>query len=74
MFLKWLFSFILRERESGREREGDRESQAGFMLSVQAEPDMGLDPMNCEIMTWAEMEGLTLNWLSHPGAPESFQF
>ena len=47
-----------RERETecewgrGREREGDRESEAGSRLwAVRAEPDVGLEPTNCEIMT-----------------------
>ena len=28
----------------------------------------GLNSWNCEIMTWAQIKGQTLNWLSHPGA------
>ena len=36
----------------GAEREGDTESKAGSRLrAVSAEPDAGLEPMNCEIMT-----------------------
>ena len=36
----------------GAEREGDPESKAGSRLrAVSAEPDAGLEPMNCEIMT-----------------------
>ena len=35
-------------REGPREREGERESQAG---STNTEPDAGLDPTNLEIMT-----------------------
>ena len=53
MFFKCLFIFEReRERESraGAGREGDRESQAGSTLSA-AEPDVGLSPMNHEIMT-----------------------
>ena len=34
----------------GAEREGERESQAGSTL-VNTEPNMGLSPTNCEIMT-----------------------
>ena len=38
--------------EKGEEREGDTESEAGSRLSaVSTEPDMGLKPMNLEIMT-----------------------
>ena len=38
---------------SGRaEREGDTESEAGSRLrDVSTEPDAGLKPRNCEIMT-----------------------
>ena len=48
--------FIERETGSkqgrGREREGDTESEAGSRLrAVSTEPDMGLEPTNCEIMT-----------------------
>ena len=47
---------FLRERQGtsrgGAEREGDTESEAGFGLqAVSTEPDAGLEPMSCEIMT-----------------------
>ena len=53
-----------RERQSTRggraEREGDTESEAGSRLrAVSTESDVGLEPMNCEIMTRAEMGHLT---------------
>ena len=36
----------------GAEREGDTESEAGSRLrAVNAEPNVGLEPMNHEIMT-----------------------
>ena len=36
----------------GADREGDIESEAGSRLrAVNTEPDMGLGPTNCEIMT-----------------------
>ena len=46
----------MRERQNvsggGAEREGDAESAAGSRLrAVSTEPDMGLEPTNCEIMT-----------------------
>ena len=48
----------MRERErqtmsrGGAEREGDTESEAGSRLqAVSTEPNVGLDLMNCEIMT-----------------------
>ena len=48
--------FVERERQSvskgGAEREGDTESEAGSRLrAVSTEPDAGLEPTNCEIMT-----------------------
>ena len=40
------------EWRRGREREGDTESEAGSRLqAVSPEPDAGLEPMDCEIMT-----------------------
>ena len=38
-----------REEGRGRERDGERESQADSAVSV--EPDVGLEPMNYEVMT-----------------------
>ena len=44
----------------GAEREGDTESKAGSRLcAVSTEPDMGLELMNHEIMTGAEVRHLT---------------
>ena len=43
-----------------REREGDTESEVGSRLqAVSTEPDVGLELMNCEIMTWAKVRHLT---------------
>ena len=59
-FLNVLFIF---ETESlsrgGAEREGDRESEAGFMLTAESLM-RGLNSQT-EIMTWAEVGHLT-NW------------
>ena len=44
----------------GTERGGDTESEAGFRLpAVSTEPDTGLELMDCEIMTSAEVGRLT---------------
>ena len=44
-------------RMGGAERGGDTESEAGSRLwAVSTEPDMGLEPKNREIMTWAEVD------------------
>ena len=67
------FSFIVlfifereRERQSmsggGAEREGDTESEAGSRLwAVSTEPDVGHEPTNREIVTWAEA-GRSTDW------------
>ena len=44
----------------GAEREGDTDSETGSRLrAVSTEPDTGLELMNREIMTWAEVGCLT---------------
>ena len=44
----------------GEEREGDTESETGSRLrAVSTEPGVGFEPMNSEIMTWAEVRCLT---------------
>ena len=67
-----LFIYFDRDRDSmsegGTEREGDRESHSGSMLSAQ-NPTWGSHSWNREIMTWAETKSQTLNWLNHPGTP-----
>ena len=46
--------------EGGAEREGDTESKAGSRFwAVSTEPDVGVELMNREIMTWAEAGRLT---------------
>ena len=74
------FKFIYFEREggAGRERRGEerRERERGSIPSrlcaVSAETDTGLHLMNCEILTWAEIESRTLNKLSDQGAPNLY--
>ena len=57
---------FLKERDRARvdeeQREGDRESEAGSRLwAVSTEPDAGLELMNHEIMTWAEVR-CSIDW------------
>ena len=59
------FYFFLRDREregmsrEGAEREGNTESKACSRLwAGSTEPDVGLEPMSCEIMIWAEVRCL----------------
>ena len=62
-FLKKIFFnvyLVLRQRQSmsrvGAEREGDIESETGSWLwAVSTEPYADLEPMNSEIVTWAEV-------------------
>ena len=52
------------ESASGRggERERDTESEAGSRLwAVSTEPDVGLEPISREIMTWAKV-GCSTDW------------
>ena len=56
----------------GRDRERERERVPGRLRIVSAEPDVGLEPTNREIVTWPEIKGGTLNQLSHPDAPNMF--
>ena len=51
-FFYILFLFILREIEhTGRGRERDRDRILSRFCAVSAEPDVGLELTNCEIMT-----------------------
>ena len=46
----------------GAEREGDTESETGSRLwAISPEPDAGLELMNREIVTWAEV-GRSTDW------------
>ena len=68
MLIKIFFCIYLflrdRVRQStsrgGAEREGDTDSKAGSRLwAVSTEPDPGLKPIYCEIITWAKVEHST---------------
>ena len=60
--------FVLRERGTEGQREGDRIPSR--LHTVSAEPDVGLKLTKHEIMIWAETKSQNLNWLSHPGTSE----
>ena len=57
----------MRVGEGQRERERENPKQALHCLHT--EPDVGLNPKNFEIVTWAETKSLTLNPLSHQAPP-----
>ena len=68
-FLKCIY--FARQREQRRGRDKGRERIPGRLCVVSTEPDVRLEPTNCEIVTWAETKSWMLNQLSHPGTPES---
>ena len=55
--------------EGHREKEGERIPSR--LRTIRAEPDTGLELMNREIVTSAEIKSPKLNRLSHPDAPVS---
>ena len=57
--------------KQGKGGEKGRERILSGFHTVSAEPDMGLDLTNCEIVTRAEIESQVLHPLSHPGASVS---
>ena len=54
-------------REEERERE--RERLPSSLSTVSTEPNMGLEPTNCKIMTWATIKSRMLKQLRQLGAP-----
>ena len=64
-WLTILLMFTLREsvhaRELGKGQRKRRYPKQTLCLSV-LDPKVGLDPRNCEIMTWAEIKSWTFNW------------
>ena len=62
----FMLSYLFWERVQevwGTERGGEE------TLCYQHRARWGLDPTNCEIMTWAEIKSQMYNWLSYPSAP-----
>ena len=55
------------QAEGGAEGEGERESQADSVLSM--EPNVGLNFMTLRPWPKLKPKSRMLNWLSHPGAP-----
>ena len=70
---KYLFTYF-EVRASEHEWRRGRDRIPTRLHAVSTEADAGLEPMNCEIMTWAEIKSQTLNQLSHPCAPEAKNF
>ena len=67
VFLMFIYLFILKGGGGrGREIEGENPKQVS---RVSEEPNEGLDFTNLGLMTSVETKSLTLDGLSHPGAP-----
>ena len=67
-----MYIYFEREREKyewGKGREKGRQRIPSRLRAVSTEPNAGLNLMNREIMTWAEIKSQMPNWLSHQGAP-----
>ena len=70
------------EREGRREvrvgegqREGDTESETGSRFwAISTEPHVGLELIDCEIMTWAEVRHLTNQATQAPPDSKFFTF
>ena len=77
VFLNFFFKYLFFEREKQRKwrrvRDGGRESHTGF-VAVNKDPNVGLEFMNHEIMTWDKIKSQTLNQLSHLGTPRFLVF
>ena len=63
-------SFVYFEREREREHSGEgakrrRDRIPSRLHAISAEPAVRLELTNCEIVTWAAIEGQMLNWLHH---------
>ena len=57
------------EVQRERERERERERLPSRLHTASTEPDMGLQLINHEVMTWAKTKSQMLNQLNHPSAP-----
>ena len=76
--MKWLsvtlfkvYVFIFeRGRASGGGAGKEGERIPSRLRAASADPDVGLELTDCEIMTWAKSQ--TLSGLSHPGAPKLY--
>ena len=63
-FLMFIYLFW-----GGQGQREERKRILSRLCAVSTDPDMGLEPMNCDIMIWAETKSQTLNCLSHTGFP-----
>ena len=71
VFFFWSLFIYLWEREhkQRRGRERGRQKIPSRLHTVSSEPNVGLELTNREIMTRAEIQSWTFNWLSCPDTP-----
>ena len=74
IYLFWEREGSICVSEKGRVRERGRKRISCRLSTISTEPIMALNLTNCKNMTWAEIKSQTLNWLSHPGAPNVANF
>ena len=79
-FFKSIYLFIYLERGSGGGAERQGEKTPSRLYNASTEPSVGLELMNCEVMTWAEIKRCSTKWATqvpqpsasftcHPGLP-----
>ena len=75
-FFKFIYLFWEREHEWAQAGEGQKEGDGipSRLCAISTEPDVGLEPTNCEIMTWAKIKCQTRHRLSLPDAPGVVKF
>ena len=64
----FIYLFLRESTHTRRERAEKERKNPNRLRGVNAEANMGLNLMNREILTWAEIQSQTLNQLSHLGA------
>ena len=72
LFFNLVFIYFERKSRGEAEREGDRIPSR--LCTSGTEPDVGLEPTNCEIVTSAKIKSRTPNRLNHPRAPKIVRF
>ena len=73
-FFLSLFTFRERLWAGEGQRDGGRERIPRRLHALSSKLNIWLELMNCEIMTWAKTKSQTLNWLTHPGTPQTENF
>ena len=71
LFFYVLFIYFERDRqhEWGKDSDRGRDRIPSMFCTASTEADVGLEPTNREIMTWAKTKSQMPNRLNHPGTP-----